>query len=113
MLTVKDANAAIQFYGHAFAAVEESRFTTPTGQVVAELRIDGLRFFVVDENPEAFNVSPTALGGTTVRINLVVDDPDATTATALRAGRSKSSPWPTSPTACDKDASLIPKVTIG
>jgi PhnB protein len=86
MLTVKDANAAIQFYGHAFAAVEESRFTTPTGQVVAELRIDGLRFFVVDENPEAFNVSPTALGGTTVRINLVVDDPDATTATALRAG---------------------------
>lgn len=86
MLTVKDANAAIQFYGHAFGAVEESRFTTPKGQVVAELRIDGLRFFVVDENPEAFNVSPTALGGTTVRINLVVDDPDATTARALRAG---------------------------
>ena len=86
MLTVKDANAAVQFYGHAFGAVEESRFTTPTGQVIAGLRIDELRFYVVDENPEAFNVSPTALGGTTVRMNLVVDDPDETTATALRAG---------------------------
>ncbi len=86
MLTVKDTKAAIQFYADAFGAVEEARFSTPTGQVVAELRIDGLRFFVVDENPEAFNVSPTSLGGTTVRMNLVVDDPDATTARALRAG---------------------------
>lgn len=86
MLTVKDAIAAIQFYGDAFGAVEESRFTTPTGHVVAELTIDELRFFVVDENPEAFNVSPTAVGGTTVRMNLVVDDPDGATARALRAG---------------------------
>ena len=41
MLTVKDATAAIQFYGAAFGAVEVARFTTPTGQVVAELTIDG------------------------------------------------------------------------
>jgi PhnB protein len=86
MLTVKDANAAIQFYRDAFGVTEEARFVAPTGQVVAELAIDGLRFYVVDENPEAFNVSPTSLGGTTVRVNLVVDDPDATTARALRAG---------------------------
>ena len=65
MLTVKDASAATQFHADAFGAVEEARFSTPTGQVVAELTIDGLRFFVVDENPEAFNVSPTALGGAT------------------------------------------------
>ena len=86
MLTVKDASAAIQFYGRAFGAVERTRFTTPTGQVVAELAIDGLRFYVVDENPEAFNVSPVSVGGTTVRMNLVVDDPDATASRALRAG---------------------------
>jgi PhnB protein len=86
MLTVKDANAAIHFYRDAFGATEEARFVAPTGQVVAELAIDGLRFYVVDENPEAFNVSPTSLSGTTVRVNLVVDDPDATTAKALRAG---------------------------
>jgi PhnB protein len=86
MLTVKDANEAIYFYRAAFGATEEARFTSPTGQVVAELAIDGLRFYVVDENPEAFNVSPMSIGGTTVRMNLVVDDPDATTAQALRAG---------------------------
>jgi PhnB protein len=86
MLTVKDATAAIEFYRAAFDAVEQERFTAPTGHVVAELAIDGLRFFVVDENPDAFNLSPTSLDGTTVRINLVVDDPDATAARAVGAG---------------------------
>src|SRR3954447_5574488 len=86
MLTVKDAVAAIDFYREALGAVEQERFTAPTGHVVAELAIDGLRFFVVDENPEAFNVSPKLLGGTTVRINLIVDDPDATAARAVDAG---------------------------
>jgi|SRR5918992_3422618 PhnB protein len=86
MLTVKDAVAAIEFYGHAFDAVEQARFTAPTGHVVAELAIDGLRFFVVDENPEAFNLSPKSLEGTSVRINLIVDDPDATAARAVRTG---------------------------
>ena len=86
MLTVKDAEAAIAFYREAFGAVEEARFKAPTGHVVAELAIDGLQFFVVDENPDAFNVSPASLDGTTVRINLVVDDPDATAAQAIEAG---------------------------
>jgi PhnB protein len=89
MLTVKDAGAAIEFYRAAFDAVEQERFTAPTGHVVAELGIDGLRFFVVDENPEAFNLSPKSLDGTTVRINLIVDDPDATAARAVRAGASE------------------------
>jgi uncharacterized glyoxalase superfamily protein PhnB len=50
------------------------------------MSIDGLRFFVVDENPAAFNVSPKALGGTTVRVSLIVDDPDAVAERALAAG---------------------------
>jgi len=86
MLTVKDAVAAIEFYRGAFDAIEQARHTAPTGHVVAEMAIDGLRFFVVDENPEAFNLSPKSLNGTTVRINLIVDDPDATSARAVRAG---------------------------
>jgi len=86
MLTVKNAAAAVEFYAEAFDAVELARFTTPTGQVVAELAIDELRFFVVDENPDAFNLSPQSLDGTTVRINLIVDDPDAAAAKAIRAG---------------------------
>ena len=92
MLTVKDAGAAIAFYRNAFGAVEESRVTTPTGQVVAELAIDGLPFFVVDENPAAFNLSPGSLDGTTVRLNLIVDDPDAATARAIAAGASEVFP---------------------
>jgi PhnB protein len=92
MLTVKNAAAAIEFYRDAFDAVEQERFTAPTGHVVAEMAIDGLRFFVVDENPEAFNLSPTSLDGTTVRINLIVDDPDATAARAVGAGASEIFP---------------------
>ena len=92
MLTVKNAVAAIEFYRQAFDAVEQARFTAPTGHVVAELAIDGLRFFVVDENPGAFNLSPTSLGGTTVRINLIVDDPNATAAQAVGAGASEIFP---------------------
>jgi PhnB protein len=92
MLTVKDAVAAIEFYRGAFNAVEQARFAAPTGHVVAEMAIDGLRFFVVDENPEAFNLSPTSLDGTSVRINLIVDDPDATAARAVDAGASEIFP---------------------
>jgi PhnB protein len=92
MLTVKNAAAAIEFYRDAFDAVEQARFTAPTGHVVAEMAIDGLRFLVVDENPEAFNLSPISLDGTTVRINLIVDDPDAAAAQAIRAGASEIFP---------------------
>lgn len=88
MLTVTDAVGAIAFYRDAFDAVERARFTAPTGHVVAEMAIDGLRFFVVDENPDAFNLSPKSLDGTTVRISLIVDDPDVTAARAIRAGAS-------------------------
>jgi PhnB protein len=92
MLTVKNAVDAIAFYGAAFSAVEHERFTAPSGQVVAELAIDGLRFYVVDENPDAFNLSPGSLGGTTVRISLIVDDPDATAQRAIRAGATEVFP---------------------
>jgi PhnB protein len=92
MLTVRSAVAAIEFYRAAFDAVERARFTAPTGHVVADLAIDELRFFVVDENPQAFNLSPSSLEGTTVRINLIVDDPDAVAAQAIDAGASEIFP---------------------
>jgi PhnB protein len=92
MLTVKNAARAIAFYHDAFGAVEESRVTAPTGQVVAELTLDGLQFFVVDENPAAFNLSPSSLDGTTVRLNLIVDDPDAAAARAIATGATEVFP---------------------
>ena len=92
MLTVKNAAASIEFYRDGFGASESARFTAPTGHVVAEMAIDGLRFFVVDENPQAFNLSPRSLDGTTVRLNLIVDDPDATAARAIAAGATEIFP---------------------
>lgn len=86
MLTVKDATTAIDYYKRAFSAGEVSRFVTPTGQVVAELAIEDEHFFVVDENRAAQNVSPSSLGGTTVRMSLLVGDPDAVMEHAIAEG---------------------------
>jgi PhnB protein len=85
-LTVKDARAVVEFYKKAFGATELSRQSTPTGQFIIEMSIDGERFYAVDENPAAFNVSPTTLGGTSVRISLIVADPDAVADRAVGAG---------------------------
>ena len=92
MLTVSEAAAAIRFYERAFHAKEQGRVQTPTGQIVAEMSIDGQQFFVVDENPEAFNLSPESLGGTSVRMSLVVENADATTAQAIAAGATEVFP---------------------
>ena len=82
-------------------------------QVVAELAIDGLRFFVVDEKPEAFNLSPKSLDGTTVRINLIADDPDAVAAQAVRAGARELFPVADQPYGLRQGRSPTPRVTTG
>ena len=92
MLTVRDAARAIDFYTAGVGAREVSRQTTPTGQIVAQMSIGDSSFFVVDENPRAFNNSPHALGGTTVRLNLLVDDPDAWASRAIEAGATEVFP---------------------
>ncbi len=92
MLTVHDAASAVDFYARAFGAAEVSRSTAPGGRIVAEMTIDGERFFVVDENAEAFNLSPRSLGGTSVRMNVVVDDPDAAARRAVAAGATELFP---------------------
>ena len=56
------------------------------------MSIEGVPFFVVDENPPALNLSPESLGGTSVRINLMVDDPDACAAQAIAAGATEVFP---------------------
>lgn len=86
MLSLRDAPRAIEFYQRAFGAREVSRVTTPEGRVVAMLAIGDAEFGVVDENPEAGNLSPETLGGTSVRISLYVADPDAVAQRAVDAG---------------------------
>jgi PhnB protein len=88
MLTVRDAAAASEFYQRAFGATEISRVAAPNGTFVIELDIDGQRFYAVDENPQAFNASPQTLGGTSVRLSLIVDDPDEAAAHAVASGAS-------------------------
>src|SRR5256714_15403914 len=85
-VSVEDARAVVEFYKKAFGATEVARQSAPTGQFIIEMSIEGERFYAVDENPPAFNVSPTTLGGTSVRMSLVVDDPDAVAARAVAAG---------------------------
>jgi PhnB protein len=92
MLTVKDASAAVEFYARAFGATEGNRLRSPTGHVVAQMFVDGLEFYVVDENRDAFNLSPETLGGTSVRMSLIVADPDATAEHALAAGATEVFP---------------------
>lgn len=86
MLTVRDAKSLVEFYRKAFGAIELSRLATPTGQLIVELAIDGQRFYAVDENTAALNTSPASAGATTVRLSLVVDDPDALWERAIAAG---------------------------
>jgi len=86
VLAVRRGAEAIDFYRRAFGAVEAMRVTSPDGEVVAELVVEGARFMVADASPEHGNPSPETLGGTPVRLALVVDDPDAVAARAIAAG---------------------------
>lgn len=86
VLTVRDAPAAVDFYKRAFGAVELARVANPGDRIVADLAIDDAPFRVVEEAPEAFNLSPETLEGTSVRLNLLVADPDAVAEQAVAAG---------------------------
>ncbi len=113
MLTVKSAVPAIEFYREAFDAVERARFTAPTGHVVAELAIDGLRFFVVDENPAAF--TPTRSHWTGRRCASTSSWMTRMPPQLRRSapGRARSFQSPISPTAFGKDESPILTVITG
>lgn len=113
VLTVRDAAQAIVFYGGAFGAEEIYRNAYPDGTIVAELAVEGARFRVADEAPAASNLSPQALNGTTVRINLLVADPDQLAARAIANGPQRSLRWPTSHTGCARGGSPIHSVTTG
>ena len=92
MLSVRNGAKAIDFYKAAFGAMELFRVEAPDGAVVAQLSVEGAEFWLADESPEHSNFSPETLGGGTVRLVMVVDDPDAVFAGAVAAGA--KSVWP-------------------
>jgi len=85
-LSVRRGAAAVEFYKKAFGAEVLFCLTDPDGSVVAELSINGAHFLVADESPEHENFSPETLGGSTIRMGLVVADPDTVAKQAIAAG---------------------------
>lgn len=86
MLSVRRGAEAIEFYRSAFGAAVMYRVDAPGGEVVCRLLVDGAEFWVSDESPEHKNFSPESLGGGTVRMVMVVDQPDEAFAKAVAAG---------------------------
>lgn len=88
-LTVSDAQKAVDFYTAAFGAVEAYRLEGDGGKLaVAQLAVDDATFWV-QEDPEA---GPEALGSTSVRMILSVEDPDAAHDRAVAAGAIEVAP---------------------
>jgi PhnB protein len=86
MLSVRNGAGATDFYKAAFGAVGLFRLDGEGGAVVARLSVDGAEFWVADESPEHLNFSPESLGGGSVRMVMVVEDPDATFGRAVAKG---------------------------
>jgi PhnB protein len=82
-LSVRHWERAMDFYKTAFGAVEVYRVP---GGGVGRVSIDGAEFWVAEESPEHLNFSPESLGGCSVRMLLLVDDPVAVCARAVAAG---------------------------
>ena len=86
-LCVAGASPAIEFYGHVFGAREEVRVTSSDGRVVhAEITIGAALVMLCDEVPGRGLLSPKAMGGTAVMLNVAVEDVDGVFARAVRAG---------------------------
>jgi PhnB protein len=93
-LSVRGGLAALDFYRAAFGAevVYQVGGTAGNPSVVAQLSIEGASFWVADESPEHGNFSPESVGGSTTRMLLVVDDPQAAIDRAVAAGAVQVSP---------------------
>jgi PhnB protein len=93
-LSVRRGRAAVEFYKAAFGAVEVYRVagTDAHPDVVAQLSVGNASFWVSDESPPHGNFSPESAGGGTVRMLLIVDDPEAVVARAVAAGATEVYP---------------------
>ena len=86
ILSVRGGSSALDFYRRAFGAAERFRIEDDKGEVVARLSVEGAEFWVADESPDHANFSPESLGGGSVRMALIVEDPDAVFEKAVSAG---------------------------
>ena len=93
-LSVRRGRAAVKFYEAAFGAVENYRVggTDDDEDVVAQLSVGNASFWVSDESPAHRNFSPESLGGATVRMLLIVEDPESVVERAIAAGATEIYP---------------------
>ena len=82
-LSVRNWDGAMDFYKRAFGAVELYRVP---GGGVGQLSVNAAEFWVAEESPKHQNFSPDSLGGCSVRMLLIVEDPAAVCDKAVRAG---------------------------
>ncbi len=90
-LIVPNGLAAIDFYKSVFGAEEGHRMMAPDGKRLmhGEIVLDGHKFFLSDQFDKSEGgtcKSPQTLGGTCVRITLMVDDADLLVERAVAAG---------------------------
>jgi PhnB protein len=85
-LSVRRGAQAIEFYKLAFDAKETYHIQNSEGAVVSRLAVEGAEFWLSDESPEHSNFSPETLGGGSIKLLLIVPDPDTMFAKAVAAG---------------------------
>src|SRR5262250_2497105 len=85
MLSVRNGMKALQFYKAAFGGEEKFKIENG-GSVVATLSVEGAEFWVADESLEHHSFSPETLHGGTVRMVMMVENPDAMFDRAVTAG---------------------------
>jgi PhnB protein len=93
-LSVRSGREAVEFYRAAFGAVEVYRVggTDEHEDVVSQLTVGDASFWVSDESPPHKNFSPESLGGSTVRLLLIVEDPQSVVDRAVAVGATKVVP---------------------
>jgi PhnB protein len=93
-LSVRRGREAVDFYRAAFGAVEVYRVggTDEHEEVVAQLSVGGAYFWVSDESPPNKHFSPETLGGSTVRVLLVVPDPQSVVERSVALGATELAP---------------------
>ncbi|MEO8678859.1 MAG: VOC family protein [Vicinamibacterales bacterium] len=91
-LSVRNGQRAVDFYKAAFGATELFRVEDPGGSVVAQLSVGDADFWLADESPANLNFSPETLGGCSVRMMLIVEDPAAMFNQAVTAGATPVAP---------------------
>lgn len=90
-LWVEGASAAVAFYQAALDAAVLHR-VGHGDDIVAQLAIGTAEFWVSEASADMKRFSPRAVGGTTSRTLLIVDDPNAVLDQAVRAGASEIAP---------------------